>query len=403
MKRLVSCFLIFLFLVPGMFGQAGGVSGSATFVYPTNKQVFPITILASDNNLGIVLKRAFRLHGGFKVVPQSAARYVLRFEGRGANGVLLGIVPTGGTGARESFPVQGADPSRAALLAADTAVERITRRPGFFAGKMAFVVHQGKIRELYTSDLFFKEYQKLTSHRHQVISPDWSPDGSRILYSANHKGGMDVYMIDVSSRIARTVASYRGSNHGASFDPYGRRAAMILNRELFINDSILSRTNRPRRVTSNKNSETSPSWSPDGRRMIISSDIKGGAQLFEVFLSGVNRGRLQHIPTSVSRECTEPAWNPTDPNVLAFTAVVGGRSQIAIYDFKSRKARVLSSETNDEGASWTNDGRHLMFSSLQGGLNQLQVLDTLTNRRMPLHTRQTGNFSAPDFNYPRRR
>jgi len=135
--------------------------------------------------------------------------------------------------------------------------------------------------------------------------------------------------------------------------------------------------------------------------MIISSDIKGGAQLFEVYLSGSNRGRLRHIPTNISRECTEPAWNPTDPNILAFTASIGGRSQIVIYDFTTKKSRQLSSNTNDEGSSWTNDGRHLVFAALKGGSHQLQVLDTVTNKRTDLHT-STSSFSSPDFVYPRR-
>ena len=400
MKRLAFLPFVFLFNYGMTFGQSPNVSGKATFTYETNKQMIPVALQTTDNNLSIIVKRAFRLHGGFKVVSDKTARFILRFEGRGSNSVRLGILPTMG-GSPESFPVQGADLQQAALFAADTAVERLTKRPGFFAGRIVFVTHQGKIRELYTSDLFFKGYQKLTSHRHQVISPDWSPDGSRILYSSNHKGGMDILMLDVASRVPRTIASYRGSNLGATFDPYGRRAAMILNRELFINDSILNPKNKPRRLTNNKSSETSPSWSGDGRRMIISSDIKGGAQLFEVYLSGSNRGRLRHIPTNISRECTEPAWNPTDPNILAFTANIGGRSQIVIYNFQTRESRSLKSNTDDEGPSWTNDGRHLVFAALKGGAHQLHMLDTVTNKRTELHTSKS-SFSSPDFVYPRR-
>jgi Tol biopolymer transport system component len=135
--------------------------------------------------------------------------------------------------------------------------------------------------------------------------------------------------------------------------------------------------------------------------MIISSDIKGGAQLFEVYLSGSNRGRLRHIPTNISRECTEPAWNPTDPNILAFTANIGGRSQIVIYNFQTRESRSLKSNTDDEGPSWTNDGRHLVFAALKGGAHQLHMLDTVTNKRTELHTSKS-SFSSPDFVYPRR-
>jgi len=400
MMRLLS--LLFGAFLAGtvVSAQSNKVSGQLVVTYDKNKQVHPIAIQSTDEEISTTAKRAFRLHGGFKMVPANQASHTLRLVKRGASAVLLTILRSDG-GSPESFPVQGRDLYQAVLVACDMAVDRITGRPGFFAGKLVFVTHSGKIRELYTSDLFFKGFQKLTSHRYQVVSPDWSPDGSRVLYSSNHKGGLDVYMLDVATRVSTPVARYRGQNLGAVFAPHGRRAAMILNREVFINSSILNPNSKPERLTHNKSAETSPTWSPNGRQLIVSSDVRGGAQLYEVILTGRDRGRLKTIRTNVSRECTEPCWNPADSGKIAFTANVGGHSQIAVYDFKEGKTEVFGSSTNDEGASWANDGRHLVYSSQQGGKNQLRILDTFTKKHVPLHTRTTGNFSSPDFVYPR--
>ena len=105
MKRLVFIILGLTWAVLSIHCQKSvGIESSATFIYETNKQVTPIALQATDQNLSLIVKRAFRLHGGFKVVPANSARYLLRFEGRGASGVLLTILPTGGAGARESFP-----------------------------------------------------------------------------------------------------------------------------------------------------------------------------------------------------------------------------------------------------------------------------------------------------------
>ena len=137
MKRLVICFFGFFFSQLLTSGQKSG-----TFTYPTNKNVIRIAVQASDPNTSLLLKQAFRLHGGLQIVPQpSAASYSLKFDSIGNNGVRVSIRSTSGTGTSESFPVQGTDLRQAALLAADTAVQRITKRPGFFAGKLAFVVH----------------------------------------------------------------------------------------------------------------------------------------------------------------------------------------------------------------------------------------------------------------------
>ena len=137
--------------------------------------------------------------------------------------------------------------------------------------------------------------------------------------------------------------------------------------------------------------------------MVVSSDIQGGAKLFELMLSGRNKGRMKPIPITVSRECTEPTWNPRDAKLLAFTANIGGHSQIAVYNFETKQTKVIRSSSNDEGPSWANDGRHIVYSSQQGGAHQLKICDFLTDKQVALHTRTSGNFSSPDFFYPKAR
>ena len=383
--------------------QSGKVTGSGTIEYLQNDKLvpIPITIQSIDQEIDTIVKRAFRLHGGFNMVATNQADFTLRFVKRSGSTVLLTILQNRNGGSPQSFPVKGRDIRHAALLAADIAVEKITARPGFFAGKMVFVSHTGKIRELYTSDLFFQGFDKLTSHRYQVVAPDWSPDGSKIMYSSNHKGGLDIYMLDVASKVSSPIARYRGQNLGAVFGPHGRRAAMILNRELFIQSAILNPNSKPERITRNRSAETSPTWSPNGRQLIVSSDVQGGGKLYEVILAGRNLGRLRPITTTIkSREMTEPSWNPLESNLIAFSASIQGYSQIAIHDLKTGKSELLSSNTNDEGPCWTNDGRHLLFSSQRGGKHQLKILDTWTNTRKELHVQKGVSFSSPDFVYP---
>ena len=225
---------------------------SGTFTYPTNKNVIRIAVQASDPNTSLLLKQAFRLHGGLQIVPQpSAASYSLKFDSIGNNGVRVSIRSTSGTGTSSLSLCRVLICDKQLYLPQIQPCSRC-KRPGFFAGKLAFVVHQGKVRELYTSDLFFQGFRKLTSDRRQIISPDWSPDGNRILYSGNKSGGMDVYLMDMGTRVARPIARYKGTNHGAVFDPFGRRAAMIIKNELCINEAILASRSKPQRITTNK-------------------------------------------------------------------------------------------------------------------------------------------------------
>ena len=88
-----------------------------------------------------------------------------------------------------------------------------------------------------------------------------------------------------------------------------------------------SRGKNIRRLTTNKSLETSPSWSPDGRRLVFSSDALGKPQLYEISSSG---GPTRRIPTNISSYCSEPVWNPVDENLIAFTTAEHGGFQITL-------------------------------------------------------------------------
>ena len=118
-------------------------------------------------------------------------------------------------------------------------------------------------------------------------------------------------------------------------NPRSNQIALILstsgNPEVWL---ATSPTSKPSRLTQNRSNESGPSWSSDGRRLLVTSDSRGKPQIYEV---SVSSGQLTRIPTNVSSHCTEPNWNPLDSSKFAFTAAVSGGFQVCEYDFSSRK------------------------------------------------------------------
>jgi TolB protein len=324
----------------------------------------------------------------------------LNIERASGSSVLLTI--SSGQPAQELLrqTVPGRDLENAVLRACDLAVKATLRTEGFFAGKLAFVGKQRGVSEIYTSDLLFNRVRPLTGDRSLVTGPSWSPDGSKLLYTTYYKtGAPDIYMIDLRSSSRKLpIATFKGTNSGGAFSPNGRNIAMSLsgtgNAEIFIADP---QGKNMRRLTTNKSLEISPSWSPDGRRLVYTSDAPGKPQLYEVSASG---GPSRRIRTEISSYCSEPAWNPVQANLIAFTAAVSGGFQIALYDFSTRSSKILTA-VNDSAVepNWLNDGRHLVFTQRQNGRMRLMLLDTLSGKVSSLHLPSFGDASSASFVY----
>ena len=139
---------------------------------------------------------------------------------------------------------------------------------------------------------------------------------------------LTIFTFSIADRKITTIANYRGSNLAAVQNPRSSQTALVLstsgNPEIWLAANPLS---RPVRLTKNRSNESGPTWSPDGRRMLVTSDARGKPQIYEVSLS---TGKLTRIATNVSSHCTEPSWNPVHSNIFAFTAAVNGGFQVSL-------------------------------------------------------------------------
>jgi TolB protein len=340
-----------------------------------------VSISGSTPALTALMTAAFNVHGAFHVVSAGeGAEYSLRFDSDGGNGVTVTATPKvlGGTPAQDT--ATGADWRDAAYRAGDYVVQKLTGLPGFFAGKLAFVSKRAGTQEIYTSDLLGQEVLKRTSDQSNSLNPHWSPDGTRILYTSYYRTGfMELTLLDVTDNSRRPFAYYQGMNTGGAFSPDGQHVAMILSsgslQQLFVSDARGTRESM-RRVTNTPSDKASPAWSPDGTMIALDCDPRGEPLLYTVPATG---GTLRSISTYISNYCSEPTWNPRDPNLLVFMAASGDGFQLALYNFQTREAKWLTTlGSSSLEPCWTNDGRHVIYTSRTGKVDRLAILDTQT-------------------------
>ncbi len=362
----------------------------------SNVPVYNVAITSSNAKLQQLAQRAFSLHGSYKNVPASKAQFVFNFEQASSNAVRVSI-----KGARSNErTVSGNNLVNALMKACDVAVESTLRSKGFFAGKLAFAYSKvgGSSSEIAVSDIVFQNVRVITKDKSDSMWPHFSPDGSKISYTGYYRAGfMDLFMIDLNTNTRKTLASYKGSNCGGAMSPDGSKMAVILtssgNAEIWVGNSQCKGL---KRITKTSATESSVSFSPDGRRLIFASDARGRPQVYTMPVSG---GSMQIVPSRLSRYCSEPDWNWVNPNLIVFTIAQGKGFQIATYDFKTRKAKVVSKGASTSGAKWLSDGRHVVCQKSFGKNRQLYVIDTETGRQSPLHSKSLGSLTDPDFVY----
>jgi TolB protein len=350
-------------------------------VVVTGDDAIGVRITASSPEMQRIADKAFESHGRYKRVARGQT-YDIRFTAVAATQVRVDVTRGSAGAPVVSQVVAGTTAQNALLRAADVAVEKTNGLGlrGFFTAQLAFVIQQrGNKGDIYTSDLFLGGATRVTHDNALTLTPRWSPDGSRIIYTSYFKSGApDIFLLDPRTNRKNTFVSFRGTNTGAQFSPNGQQVAMILSGEgtpeLYVSNAQGRQVARKTRSDAVK---SSPSWSPDGSRIVFAMDP--GPQLYVVAAAGGSPRRL----SSSYSYMAEPDWSRTSPNKIACTVRVGRQYRIAVADVASGKTTVVDMKNPPFDAiepSWLADGRHLIYTARDRTTSVLCILDTESGR-----------------------
>ncbi len=366
------------------------------------------TVVAADLQRSGLFKIVDSAAAPFQPHEQSEVNYT-DWRARGAEALAIGSIlrlPDGKLEVRfhlldavkqtplagYSYVISAAQLRATAHKIADLIYEKLTGDVGVFGTRIAYIVKSGKHHELQVADADGYGAQTVLASSEPIISPSWSPDGTRLAYVSFERKKPIIYVQSLLSGQRQVLAQFKGNNSAPAWSPDGKQLAIVLTRDGGSQIYMINADGSGlKRLSYSSGIDTEPSFSPDGAWIIYTSDRGGSPQIYRMNTSGNSVQRL----TFEGNYNVSPRFSP-DGKSFTFIQRVSGSFHVALQDLATGQVQVLTDTRMDESPSFAPNGKMLLYATEISGRGILAAVSSDGRVKQRLST-QSGDVREPEW------
>jgi TolB protein len=249
-------------------------------------------------------------------------------------------------------------------------LEEVIGNGAFFRSRLAFVKRDGRLKSDIWSMLPNGRYlQRLTNLPGYALSPTWSPNGAKVLFTQIDKRYHALGVYDTASKRVQRIKFPGNTVIGPCYMPNGGVAVSLTdgrNPSIFLLNGSFQKQYR---LVDSQGIDVSPSVDAAGRYMAFTSSQGGGPQIYlKDLMSGATR-----LISQAGNYNTDPSISP-DGTVVAYARQDAGGHRIFVQDLVTGQERQITfGPGSDEEPAFAPDSYFIVFMSTRNGQRELYI------------------------------
>ncbi len=232
-------------------------------------------------------------------------------------------------------------------------------------GRIAFTCTRGDYNQLCMINRDGTGLTQLSDMEASSYYPAFTPDGSSLLFSSNRNGAFDLYLLLFGEKQLFQLTENVGNVVSPDYSPDGRR--IVFANQVADGTTSIWMVNadglNPHLVYAGANTIVAVAWSADGEKIAYAMSV-GIPQEYEIYTMDTNGKNHLRISQDLKGIGGSLDWSPDSKNLLVYAGPFGDKDIFRI-EVASGKTTQLTDGGNNAGASYSPDGRYIVFNSMR--------------------------------------